>query len=193
VLGGLITLAGALTFSEAAALLPEAGGQYVYLTHAYGGLVGFLFGWAYFVVVNAGGLGALAVAFATYLGFFIPLGPAASKTVAIVSPIVLSSVNVVGEGRRDVLNVFTGAELLEARGSWAVGLAPVPCTTDFSLHRPRAGRGAWRWRSAWSGCSGLTTAGSTPRMRAPRSRTLADAAPGDEPGRGGGDDDLPAG
>ena len=96
VLGGLITLAGALTFSEAAALLPEAGGEYVYLTRAYGGLVGFLFGWAYFVVVNAGGLGALAVAFATYLGFFIPLGPAASKAVAVVSLIVLSGVNVVG-------------------------------------------------------------------------------------------------
>ncbi len=79
VLGGLITLAGALTFSEAAALLPEAGGQYVYLTRAYGGLVGFLFGWAYFVVVNAGGLGALSVAFATYLGYFVPLAPAARR------------------------------------------------------------------------------------------------------------------
>ncbi|MGE5356104.1 MAG: amino acid permease, partial [Deltaproteobacteria bacterium] len=81
--GGLMALAGALTFSELAALMPRAGGQYAYLTEAYGGLVGFLFGWAYFVVVNAGGLGALSVAFATYFGYFVPLGPVAMKAVAV--------------------------------------------------------------------------------------------------------------
>ena len=67
VLGGLITLTGALTFSEAAALVPGAGGQYAFLRRAFGGLTGFLFGWVYFLVVNAGGLGALSIAFATYL------------------------------------------------------------------------------------------------------------------------------
>ncbi len=145
VLGGLITLAGALTFSEAAALLPEAGGQYVYLTRAYGGLVGFLFGWAYFVVVNAGGLGALAVAFATYLGFFIPLAPAASKAVAIVSLVLLSAVNVVGVKAGAVFsNVFTVLKLLGLAGLVAVGLAlGSPDTTDFSLTLADAPEGIW--------------------------------------------------
>jgi APA family basic amino acid/polyamine antiporter len=134
VLGGLITLAGALTFSEAAALLPEAGGEYVYLTRAYGGLVGFLFGWAYFVVVNAGGLGALAVAFATYVGFFVPLGPAASKTVAVVGLLLLSGVNVVGvKAGAMFANVFTVLKLAGLAGLVAVGLAlGSPATTDFS-------------------------------------------------------------
>ena len=145
VLGGLITLAGALTFSEAAALLPEAGGEYVYLTRAYGGLVGFLFGWAYFVVVNAGGLGALAVAFATYLGFFIPLGPAASKTVAVVSLIVLSGVNVVGVKAGAMFsNVFTVVKLVGLGGLVAVGLALGSSgTTDFSLSLAGAPSDVW--------------------------------------------------
>jgi APA family basic amino acid/polyamine antiporter len=145
VLGGLITLAGALTFSEAAALLPEAGGQYVYLTRAYGGLVGFLFGWAYFVVVNAGGLGALAVAFATYLGFFISLGPVASKIVAIASLLALSGVNVLGVKAGAMFsNVFTVLKLLGLAGLVAVGLAlGSPRTTDFSLSLATAPDGVW--------------------------------------------------
>jgi APA family basic amino acid/polyamine antiporter len=48
-------------------MMPRAGGVYVYLSRAYGGLVGFLYGWAYFLVVNTGGIAALAVAFSTYL------------------------------------------------------------------------------------------------------------------------------
>jgi APA family basic amino acid/polyamine antiporter len=145
VFGGLITLAGALTFSEAAALLPEAGGEYVYLTRAYGGLVGFLFGWAYFVVVNAGSLGALSVAFATYLGFFIPLGPASAKAVAVISLILLSGINVVGvKAGAMFANVFTVLKLLGLAGLVAVGLAlGSPSTTDFSLAVGAAAGGPW--------------------------------------------------
>ncbi|RPJ85203.1 MAG: amino acid permease [Acidobacteria bacterium] len=94
--GGLLALAGALPFSELAGLMRRAGGQYVYLTQAYGGLVGFLFGWDYYLVVNGGGLGALSVAFATYFGYFVPLGPAASKAVAVAGLLALTSLNVVG-------------------------------------------------------------------------------------------------
>jgi APA family basic amino acid/polyamine antiporter len=135
VMGGLITLAGALTFSEAAALLPQAGGQYVFLTRAYGGLVGFLFGWAYFLVVNAGGLGALSVAFATYLGFFVPLGPTETKVVAIIGLLLLTSVNVVGVKAGAMFsNVFTVLKLVGIAGLVAVGLSMgSPHTTDFSL------------------------------------------------------------
>jgi APA family basic amino acid/polyamine antiporter len=145
VLGGCITLAGALTFSEAAALLPEAGGEYVYLTRAYGGLVGFLFGWAYFVVVNAGGLGALAVAFATYLGFFVPMGPATSTVVAVVSLLLLTGVNVVGvKAGAMFANVFTVLKLLGLAGLIAVGLLWGSAgTTDFSAFPGAAPGGLW--------------------------------------------------
>ena len=83
VIGGLMALSGALTFSELGAMMPRAGGVYVFLTETYGGLTGFLFGWAYFLVANTGSMAALAVAFATYLGYLVPLGPAGVIGVAI--------------------------------------------------------------------------------------------------------------
>ncbi len=72
IVGGLLTLAGALTYSELGAALPKAGGQYVYLKEAYGPLVAFLFGWIVFLVYMTGGIAALAVAFSEYLGIFLP-------------------------------------------------------------------------------------------------------------------------
>jgi APA family basic amino acid/polyamine antiporter len=145
VMGGLITLAGALTFSEAAALLPHAGGQYVFLTRAYGGLVGFLFGWAYFLVVNAGGLGALSVAFATYLGYFVPLGPAGTKVAAITGLLLLTGVNILGVKAGAVFsNVFTVLKLVGIAGLVAVGLAlGSPHTTDFSPSLAGAPANLW--------------------------------------------------
>jgi APA family basic amino acid/polyamine antiporter len=70
--GGLLTLAGALTYAELGAALPEAGGQYVYLREAYGPMVAFLFGWILFLVYMTGGIAALALAFAEYFGNFVP-------------------------------------------------------------------------------------------------------------------------
>jgi len=70
--GGLLTLAGALTCAELGALLPEAGGLYVFLREAWGSLAGFLFGWLLFLVTMSGSVAALAVAFAEYLGRFLP-------------------------------------------------------------------------------------------------------------------------
>ena len=133
--GGLMALAGALSFSELAALMPRAGGQYVYLSEAYGTLVGFLFGWAYFLVVNAGGLGALSVAFATYLGFFIPLGPAATKAVAIAGLLALTTVNVLGVKAGAVFSdIFTVLKIAGIFGLVAVGFAAGSGgTTDFSF------------------------------------------------------------
>jgi len=70
--GGLLTLAGALTYAELGASMPEAGGHYIYLKKAYGPLVGFLFGWITFLVYMTGGIAALAIAFAEYFGYFFP-------------------------------------------------------------------------------------------------------------------------
>ena len=70
--GGLVTLCGALSFAELGAMYPQAGGQYVYLREAYGPSAAFLFGWAFFGFIMCGGLAALAVAFAEFLGSFVP-------------------------------------------------------------------------------------------------------------------------
>ncbi|WP_240907400.1 APC family permease [Paludisphaera rhizosphaerae] len=72
VLAGLMTIAGALSVGELAAMMPKAGGQYYFLRTAYGSLAGFLFGWSMFLVVQTGTIAAVAVAFAKFLGVFIP-------------------------------------------------------------------------------------------------------------------------
>ncbi len=70
--GGLLTLAGALTYAELGVLFPRAGGLYHYVKEAYGPLPGFLYGWVAFLVIMSGGIAALAVAFGEYLGSFLP-------------------------------------------------------------------------------------------------------------------------
>lgn len=70
--GGLLTLAGALTYAELGVLFPRAGGLYHFVKEAYGPLAGFLYGWTAFLVIMSGGNAALAVAFGEYLGSFLP-------------------------------------------------------------------------------------------------------------------------
>ena len=72
VVGGLLSLAGALTYAELGAMFPRAGGIYHYLREAFGPLTGFLYGWTCFVVILSGGIAAIAVGFGTYLGGFVP-------------------------------------------------------------------------------------------------------------------------
>lgn len=95
-LGGIITLAGSLTFAELGGMMPKAGGMYVYLSEAYSPLAGFLFGWAYFLVVNTGGLAGVCIAFATYLGHFIPLSQLQIQCVAVAGLIFVTILNVMG-------------------------------------------------------------------------------------------------
>ncbi|MGB9604899.1 MAG: amino acid permease, partial [Bryobacteraceae bacterium] len=72
VAGGFLSLAGALSYAELAAAMPEAGGEYVYLREAYGPLYGFLYGWTQFWVARGGSIATLATAFFLYLGNFFP-------------------------------------------------------------------------------------------------------------------------
>ena len=67
VVGGLLSLAGALTYAELAAMMPRAGGEYVFITEAYGRLPGFLYGWTRFFVASTGGVAGLAAGFAIFL------------------------------------------------------------------------------------------------------------------------------
>jgi APA family basic amino acid/polyamine antiporter len=84
---GVLTIIAALTYGELAAMMPRAGGQYVYLREAYGPLWGFLYGWTLFLIIQTGTIAAVSVAFARFLGV---LTPVISPTNWIVSPITLS-------------------------------------------------------------------------------------------------------
>src|SRR5918996_5493882 len=81
---GVLTIVAALSYGELAAMMPRAGGQYVYLREAYSPLWGFLYGWTLFLVIQTGTVAAVAIAFARYLGI---LWPAVSETNYLVSPI----------------------------------------------------------------------------------------------------------
>jgi len=88
VITGLLTVAAALSYGELAAMMPEAGGQYVYLREAFSPLWGFLYGWTLFLVIQSGTIAAVAVGFARYLGVLVP---SISPSAWIVAPIDLSS------------------------------------------------------------------------------------------------------
>src|SRR5512135_2101554 len=69
---GIITVIGAISYGELASMMPHVGGQYVYLKEAYHPLIGFLFGWTTFLVIQCGSIAAVAVAFAKFSGVLFP-------------------------------------------------------------------------------------------------------------------------
>ena len=71
-IAGLMTIMAALSYGELASLIPNAGGQYVYLREAYNPLVAFLYGWSLFAVIQTGTIAAVGVAFAKFTGVFVP-------------------------------------------------------------------------------------------------------------------------
>lgn len=96
VLGGVVSLLGALTYGELGGMLPEAGGAYVYVREAFGRLPAFLLGWTLFFVISTGSVATLAVAFAEYLRQFVPLGGAEGRLAAALMIAVVGAVNVRG-------------------------------------------------------------------------------------------------
>lgn len=72
VLTGFMTLSAALSYGELSGMFPKAGGQYVYLKEAYNPLIGFLYGWSFFAVIQTGTIAAVGVAFAKFAGYFFP-------------------------------------------------------------------------------------------------------------------------
>src|SRR3954468_2460044 len=149
---GFMTVVGALSYGELAAMMPRAGGQYVYLREALGPLWGFLYGWTLFLVIQTGTIAAVGVAFGKFLGLFWPavsasnwmlkiahvppihLGPMVlgnmdvglntQNLVGILVVIVLSVVNVFGlETGKLVQNVFTIAKTAALLGLVLLGLS----------------------------------------------------------------------
>ena len=133
---GLITVVGALSYGELAGMMPHAGGQYVYLREAYNPLVGFLYGWTSFLVIQTGTIAAVAVAFARFTGVLIPglsehsilfsvfgLHISAAQILAIACIAFLTFVNSRGlrEGKM-VQNVFTIAKTAALIGLILLGI-----------------------------------------------------------------------
>ncbi len=92
VIGGIISLCGALTIAELAALFPRAGGIYAYLREAYGPLLAFLFGWSWFFIRSAASAGTTLV-FVGYLGTLVPLGDTAQRMVAVALILLVGAAN----------------------------------------------------------------------------------------------------
>lgn len=111
-ISGVLTLLGALTYGELAAMFPKAGGQYVYLRESISPLFGYLYGWTLFTVIQTGTIAAVAVAFARFTGILVPaindtmilggdvgkyhVGFTSQRILAIVSVILLTWVNIRG-------------------------------------------------------------------------------------------------
>jgi basic amino acid/polyamine antiporter, APA family len=112
VVGGGLSLFGALSFAELAAMLPQAGGQYVYLREAYGPLVSFLCGWQFLLASQTAGISVLAVGFAVYMNEFVPLSPWEQKGAAAASIALFTLINYRGvkEGGR-VQSLLTGLKV----------------------------------------------------------------------------------
>ncbi len=140
-LSGLMTVSGAITAAELAAMMPRAGGQYVFLRVAYSPMFGFLFGWSMFLVVQTGTIAAVAVAFAKFLGVFWPaiaaeqylirpivlghyaISLSTQQLVAIVLIVVLTITNTQGLRLGALIqNTFTFAKTAALIGLIAIGL-----------------------------------------------------------------------
>jgi amino acid transporter len=125
---GLLTLVGSLCYAELASTYPRSGGDYVYLTRAYGRWVGFLFGWAQLAVILTGSIGMMAYVFADYAVRLWNLGPAATFTYAFSAVAVLSLLNVLGLVLgKWTQNLLSAAKVLGLGGILTAGfLWPAP-------------------------------------------------------------------
>jgi basic amino acid/polyamine antiporter, APA family len=127
--GGLLAMAGGLTYAEMGSMFPRSGGLYVFLSEAYGPVCGFLFGWACLLVILTGSVATVAIGFAEYFSYFFPaLGTAnilatfampwgpwsisAGQLVAAASIVIITAINYVGVRRGNLTNtVLTAAKV----------------------------------------------------------------------------------
>jgi basic amino acid/polyamine antiporter, APA family len=132
-----MTIIGALSYGELAAMMPKAGGQYVYLRESLGPLWGFLYGWTLFLVIQSGTIAAVGVAFGKFLGVFFPsvsqtnwilrvgsgnVGLNTANLAAVLVIVLLTYTNTRGvKTGAAVQNVFTSAKVLALLGVLAIG------------------------------------------------------------------------
>ena len=112
-LGGLITVTGALTFAEMGSMFPKAGGIYVFLKEAYGGWLGFLYGWAYLFIITSGSIAVLSLAFTHYLSVFIPMSDHGKLICSIITIGILTTLNIFRAKFGEIFsNLFTGMKII---------------------------------------------------------------------------------
>lgn len=160
-LTGLLTLAAALSYGELSGMFPHAGGQYVYLREAYGKLWGFLYGWAFFAVIQTGTIAAVGVAFAKFMGYLVPaLGEnnilleigafkiAASQVVGIGIILFLTAINTRGvEGGKLIQGLFTFAKVAAMAALILAGFFLVKNSDVWTAN----------WSDVWSAVTTTTT------------------------------------
>jgi APA family basic amino acid/polyamine antiporter len=130
--GGLVALAGAFVYAELASLRPAVGGQYAYLREAYSPQVAFLYGWVLLLVTQSGGMAAVAVTFARYLGELVAV-PVPEAAVALLVLAALTAVNCLGvRAGNDVQSLLMVLKTVAILGLVATGLA-VPGGARVSL------------------------------------------------------------
>src|SRR3954465_17731 len=152
---GFMTLTAAISYGELSSMFPKAGGQYVYLKEAYNPLVGFLYGWSFFAVIQTGTIAAVGVAFSKFAGYFFPalelkdenilftigslkIYPAQLVSIALI--IFLTYTNTRGiKGGKWIQNIFTSAKLLALFGLILFGFVAA-----------RADIWSSNWTDAWS-------------------------------------------
>jgi basic amino acid/polyamine antiporter, APA family len=124
IVGGILSLLGALTYAELSAANPEAGGLYCFIRDGFGRVPAFLYGWSLFLVIASGTIAALSHAFTRYLTEVIPFPPAATKFIAVAMIAVVTAVNVWGTRKSsDLQNWTTLIKALAVAGLSAVLLA----------------------------------------------------------------------
>jgi basic amino acid/polyamine antiporter, APA family len=107
IIGGILSLLGALTYAELAAANPQAGGLYVFIRDGFGRMPAFLYGWCLFLVIASGSVAALARAFTRYLAEIIPLTPVEATGVSVAMIAVVTAVNVWGTRKSSDLQNWT--------------------------------------------------------------------------------------
>jgi basic amino acid/polyamine antiporter, APA family len=124
VVAGGLSLFGALVCAELASTFPASGGVYVYLREAYSPALGFLWGWAMFWTMHSGIIAAIAVIFARYVGYFVPLGDGGTRAVAVSAVLLISWVNYRGVRQGSVLQAtFTWTKVVAILVIIAIGFA----------------------------------------------------------------------
>jgi APA family basic amino acid/polyamine antiporter len=143
--GGLLSLLGALTYGELSAVNPKAGGLYIHIRDCFGPLPAFLFGWTLFFAISAGTVATLAVAFSSTLGQVIPMPDAMKKIIALAMILVITVINIIGtRASADTQNWTTGIKvaaiilmsallLIFGRGFQGAGAALWPDEINGSL------------------------------------------------------------
>ena len=146
---GIITVIGAISYGELASMMPHVGGQYVYLKEAYHPLIGFLFGWTTFLVIQCGSIAAVAVAFAKFSGVLFPwiseknvllqLGPFKIKSTMVIAIAMISFLTwlntrgiVTG---KTVQNIFSSTKVIALFGFIAIGFIATKNINSLEINK----------------------------------------------------------